>query len=321
MTDKSFSRRQALKRFLSISAVALLPGPAAAQKTTRWRGRALGAETEITLRGPEERAAAALRAAKASLRRMERLFSLYDPESDLVRLNTRGYLERPALEFLELLHLSDEVHRASDGAFDPSIQPLWQALARGADAKSLPDILSRVGWPQISFNRRAVRFSRPGMALTFNGIAQGFATDRVASVLRAQGFADTLVNVGEFRAGAGPWRIGISDPVAGLVAIRKLEGAAIATSIPAALRFGQSRSGHTGPGHAGLGHILHPDGSAQRPLWSTVSVEAESAALADGYSTAFTLLDQPRIEGILRQSARLRRVLLVTDQGKTIELS
>ena len=28
------------------------------KKTTRWRGRALGAETEITLRGPEERAAA-----------------------------------------------------------------------------------------------------------------------------------------------------------------------------------------------------------------------------------------------------------------------
>ena len=154
---------------------------------------------------------------------MERLFSLYDPGSDLARLNRLGRLTNPAPDFLELLRLSDIVHRASDGAFDPSVQPLWRALAQGAEPASLSDARTRVGWSRVAFDKLAVRFLRPGMALTFNGIAQGFATDRVASVLRAQGFTDTLVNLGEFRAGAGSWRVGISDPVAGLVATRRLE--------------------------------------------------------------------------------------------------
>ena len=308
MTPLSFSRRQTLKRMLAISAVSLLPGPVAAQKTTRWRGRALGAETEISLRGPERQAAAALRAAKASLRRMERLFSLYDARSDLVRLNAEGRLTKPAPEFLELLRLSDRVHRISGGAFDPSIQPLWRALARGGE---LAEARSRVGWSGVSFDEEAVSFARPGMGLTFNGIAQGYATDQVASVLRDHGFSDSLVNVGEFRAGDGAWRVGIADPLAGLVANRRLERAAIATSSPAALRFGD----------AGPGHILHPSGAPQKPHWSTVSVEAETAALADGYSTAFTLLERPRIEEILHETTELQRVLLVTAQGEVSELT
>ena len=314
MTAGNLSRRQFLKRFLAISAVSLLPGPAAAQKITRWRGQALGTETEITLRGPKDQATAALRAAKASLRRMEKLFSLYDPGSDLVRLNEEGRLERPAPEFVNVLRLSDEIHHATGGVFDPSIQPLWQALAHGngqADTPAFTEVLPRVGWTHVGFDSQAVWFEREGMALTFNGIAQGFATDRVAADLRAFGFADTLVNVGEFRAGDGSWRIGISDPAVGLVATRKLERAAIATSSPSALRFTTS----------GPGHILHPSGTGRRPLWSTVSVEAARAAVADGYSTAFTFLDKPAIAEILQHTPDLHRVLLVTEDGETLELA
>ena len=39
-----------------------------------------------------------------------------------------------------------------------------------------------------------------GAAITLNGIAQGYATDRVVDVLRARGLSTTLVNMGEIRA-------------------------------------------------------------------------------------------------------------------------
>jgi len=300
------------RRFLAISAAALAARPTAAQ-ATRWRGQALGAVAEITLRGPKKQAGQALRAAKATLRRMERLFSLYDPESDLVRLNETGKLEHPTADFLTLLQTSGEIHRATDGRFDPTIQPLWQTMLRhrGApDRAALQRALSQVGWSGIAFDRSAVRFERPGMALTLNGIAQGFATDRVAETLAAHGFEETLVNIGEFRAGQGPWRVGVEDPEFGLVATRRLEHSAIATSSPSALPFGPS----------GLGHIVDPTGALEPSPWSTVSVEARTAALADGYSTAFSLLGRRRIETVRENVPDLERILLVGRDGATIEL-
>ena len=301
------------RRFLAICAAALVVRPEAAQ-ATRWRGHALGAVAEITLRGPEKQAARALRAARATLRRMERLFSLYDPQSDLARLNRIGRLARPEPEFLALLRLCGEVHDATGGHFDPTVQPLWQAMSRhrGApDAAVLRAALSRVGWPGVAFDRQAVRFARPEMAMTFNGIAQGFATDRVAETLAAYGFAETLVNIGEFRAGEGSWRVGVEDPRYGLVATRRLARSAIATSSPSALPFGDS----------GLGHIVNPTRALAPPIWSTVSVEAGTAARADGYSTALCLLDRSGVEAVTARVSGLDRVLLIGEDGERFELA
>jgi thiamine biosynthesis lipoprotein len=144
----------------------------------------------------------------------------------------------------------------------------------------------------------------PGQALTLNGIAQGFATDLVADGLRAAGFTHALVDVGEYRALGGPFRIGVEDPAAGLLASRAVTDGAVATSSPGALTIG------------GMPHILDPlTGGAARPRWSTVSVEAETAALADGLSTAMCLMDRAAIAALKRAAPGVRRVTLVDVDG------
>ncbi len=78
----------------------------------------------------------------------------------------------------------------------------------------------------------------PGMAVTLNGIAQGYATDRVADLLRAHGLATVLVHLGETRITGRPeprgaWRIALPDG-----RIIELAGdAALATSSPDGTRF------------------------------------------------------------------------------------
>ena len=173
------------------------------------------------------------------------------------------------------------------------MQPLWRALAEGRDpgpARAL------IGWGRVM--RAPLRLS-PGQALTLNGIAQGYAADRVRAVLIRAGYEMALVDMGEFAAIGGPFTLGIADPDLGLCATRRLTGTAIATSSPGALRLG------------GQGHILGPRG--QPALWSTVAVEAESAAIADGLSTAFCLMPEAAIRAAL---ARLPgRATLVSPSG------
>lgn len=150
------------------------------------------------------------------------------------------------------------------------------------------------------------------MALTLNGIAQGHATDRVTAVLAEQGFAASLVNIGEFRAGDGDWRIGVADPRRGLIAAQALSNAAVATSSPGALSLLA--------GAEEVGHILDPARPLRPALWSTASIVARDAALADGLSTAMTFMDRSAIRDLLAAEPDLVSVLLVDRGGAVTRL-
>lgn len=289
------------RRFLAISAAALVASPARAE-TVRWSGRALGAEAEITLRGPRTGAERALASARAALIRAEALFSLYDPASALSRLNHDGALAAPPPEFSAMLRLVHNVHVATEGRFDPSVQPLWRALATGGDADAARSL---IGWSRVRIGD-PIRLA-PGQALTLNGVAQGYATDMVSAALAAEGFTETLVNIGEFRAGDGDWRIGVVDPTAGIVRVAHLARGAVATSSPFADLVG------------GEGHIIGPHGEALH--WSTVAVEADSAALADALSTALCLGDAALAAHATRRLPGVRRVTLVDAEGNIRSVS
>lgn len=258
------------RRFIAIAAAAAA-SPGRVMAEARWRGIALGAEAEITLRG--EGSDKALKHALATLRNAEAEFSLYRPESAISRLNRDGAI-RPTPTFRALADLCDRLHRETDGLFDPTVQALWTALAvGGGDAD---EAAALVDWSRVDLGE-VIRLA-PGQSLTFNGIAQGFAADLVSDALVEAGFAETLVNIGEFRAGAGRWRIGVAAPDGALLDVVSLTKGAVATSSPAATMIG------------GRSHILSANG--RQPMWSTVSVAAPSAALADGLSTALCLASE-----------------------------
>ncbi len=297
------------RRFLAICAATGLAG-APAKAAAEWRGRAFGADAAITLRGADPAlSAAALAEAEAMIRHMERQFSLHDPASALSLLNRTGRLDRPSAAFIALLELCSAIHRDTGGIFDPTVQPLWQLLAAAApqapEPADLAAALELVGWHRVTSTDRGVRLGRAGMALTFNGVAQGFATDRVCDVLRAHGFTEILVDMGEMRAGQGAWRIGVEDPAFGLVATRTLTEAAIATSSPGALRFGSG----------GPSHILDATHAAARPVWATVSVTAATAAVADAVSTAACFMSRRDIAALRAARDDIAAVLLVDTQG------
>ena len=289
----SFTRR----RFLTISAA--FAGAPALARTHSWQGRGFGADISITLDAPSETATPAITAAIDIIRKTERLFSLYDPNSQISRLNQTGTL-RPDPWFHHLLQEADQAHTLTSGLFDPTVQPLWAELTSG---RADPATQSRVGWHKVTFNPNAVHLG-VGQALTLNGIAQGFATDRVSESLAAHGFEKTLVNIGEFSGRGGPWTLGLHDPQFGHMGHRTLSNAAIATSSPMTTPIGPN------------GHIISP--SAQ-PQWSTVSVMAKSATRADALSTGLVLADLDLIRQV-RKAADVRQITLIDPQGDLITL-
>ena len=102
------------------------------------------------------------------------------------------------------------------GAFDPTVQALWtlywEHFSRprhdpaGPSADALRTALDKVGFRHVAFDRSRIVLGRRGMGLTLNGIAQGYATDRVVALLRAEGIERSLVDMGESRALGSPPR-------------------------------------------------------------------------------------------------------------------
>lgn len=274
------------RRFLALSAAVLaVPGHVATRHD--WAGLALGAEARLTLSGTSDAQARHVFARVVSeLAQVEAQFSLYR-DSALTRLNRDGRLSHPSGQVLGLFAQAALVHQATGGVFDPSIQPLWLATATGGD---LPAARAAVGWKRVRVTPEEIKLE-PGMALTFNGIAQGHAADRIAGLMRAEGFGNVLIDMGEVQAlgtrpDGGPWRAQIAGLTGDALADLALSDRALATSSPLGTRIG-----------AGVGHIIHPDGPT--PRWQTVSISAPSAAVADALSTAACLLDRAAIDASL----------------------
>jgi thiamine biosynthesis lipoprotein len=275
------------RRFLAISAAAFaLPHAARAQPVYTWQGIAMGAGASIRLAHPD--AAAITTRAAAEIERLESIFSLYRADSALSQLNRDGTLAAPPFELLECLSIAGAVHHATDGRFDPTVQPLWAAYAvagaqdRAPEAAALQQALALTGWVGVTLGSAEITL-RDGMALTLNGIAQGYVADRITAMLEAEGLTDVLVNTGEFRAlggqpSGGAWPVKLAQGGAVALASR-----ALATSAPMGTQFDAAGT---------YGHILDPrTGLTAPPRWAGISVSSGSAALADALSTAACLME------------------------------
>lgn len=293
------------RRFIAISAAALMAGPVHAAPVRRWTGTALGARTSITLAHAE--AARIVAAAGDEIARLERVFSLFKSDSAVSRLNRDGVLDAPPFDLVACLGIAGAVHSATKGAFDPTVQPLWAAHAeafaagRAPDAAALAAARSLVSWEAVEVSPGRIAFARPGMAITLNGIAQGFIADRVTQLLEAEGLGDILVDTGELRAlggmpGGGDWTVHLPGERS-----TGLRDRALATSAPLGTVFDSEGR---------VGHILDPrSGGPVAASGRSVTVTAPTAALADALSTALCILDEAEGSAALAAFQGCRRIV------------
>lgn len=287
MAIERLTRRRALGLVAAAAGLPLVLGAGRAEaEVVTWRGRALGAPATLILHHPDRPAAERLVAAcVAELERLEGVLSLYRPESALSELNRIGALAAPPPELVAILGACRHFHAVTAGAFDPSVQPLWRLYAAhfaaggdpaGPPAAALAEARARVGLDAVRVGPDRIAFTRPGMALTLNGIAQGWITDRIVERLRAAGVTSTLVDMGEIRAtGPRPWQVALASG-----GTMPLVDRAVATS--AARGFAFDPAGR-------FTHIIDPRTGATPNHAGSLTVTAPTAAEADALSTGFWL--------------------------------
>jgi len=288
-----------------------------------WQGEVLGALSELALWHTD--AALAQRSilqVREEIARYERIFSLYQPDSEISRLNAAGRLSRPSPELRSLVEDSRRLGVLSDGAFDISVQPLWRLYEAHFWSHSdvQPDIEARardtahtfVDFRSIDIGEARIAFARAGMGITLNSLAQGFITDSIADLLRNEGFESAVVDLGEFRTigrhpDGHPWRIGIRSGLRNGAAVARtveLEDMALAVSGGYGTTFEPTGRFH---------HIFDPHTGACANGLVDVAVIGPRATAANGLSTAICVGGEARAPALLAAFPGTRAIVTRPD--------
>ncbi len=284
---------------------------------TAW---ALGSAVTIrALHVDRQVAAAGIDAAFTELATVEAVMSIYRPDSQLSRLNRDGKLDKPHPYLLDVLRAASEMSGRTEGAFDVTVQPLWQAYwtahekGRSPTEQELAAARGRINWRHVEVTDRYVRLRRPQAAITLNGIAQGFAADCAKRALRRRGVDHALIDTGEFGslghgADRNGWNVGIQHPRQEdhLVAVASLAGRCLATSGDYATRFDSKFASH---------HLLDPRTGRSASELSSVSIIGDTGMAADALSTAAFVLGLERGAALVSATPGAE-ALFVTKTGR-----
>jgi thiamine biosynthesis lipoprotein len=257
--------------------------------------------------------------------RLERIFSLYRRDSEISRLNATGTLLKPSPELRKVVEESRRLGELSGGAFDISVQPLWRLYEAHfwsrADIQS--DIAARardvahsvVDFRQIDSGAPAIAFARTGMAITLNGIAQGYISDAITDMLRNEGYESAVVDLGEYRTigrhpDGHPWRVGIRDGknVGSIDRVVDLEDMALAVSGGYGTTFEASGRCH---------HIFDPRTGASANRLVDVAVIGPRATAADGLATAICVAGEALAPTLLAAYPQTRAIVTRLDGTST----
>lgn len=262
---------------------------------------------------------------EAELQKVDASLSMFNPQSTISQIN-RGETEKADEMLAEVLLLSFQINKVTDGAFDPTVAPLVNAWGFGFKNGQLPDSIqvdslrTLVGLSGIHFQEGKLTKDNPLSILDFSAIAKGYGVDKAASVLRNHGIKDFMVEIGGEVVTEGvnekgePWRIGINKPDddststnTELQDIIALSGKAIATS-------GNYRNYYIHEGRK-IAHTINPQTGypAQQDILSS-TVLAPTCAEADGFATAFMVLGMEGAKQVLEKQPQLEAYFIYSDE-------
>ena len=157
----------------------------------------LGTLVEIGALGRNEvQVEGAINAAFASVAKVHRLMSYYDPRSDVSHMNREAFPKSVIVHpwTWRVLDAAQQFARESNGAFSVTIAPTlagWRYLPRQryrADATAT--------WRDIFLRKNCRVFFRRRLTVDLGGIAKGFAVDRAVEILKRNRVMAGIVNAG-----------------------------------------------------------------------------------------------------------------------------
>ena len=250
----------------------------------------------------------------------ENIFYLQNEQSEICSLNKNKFLEKPSSEIRNVIEKSKFISLQTNGAFDITVQPLWELYfehfilknnTNPPDPLRIETTLNRVNWKNVIVSDNHIALENDA-SITLNGIAQGWITDQIKSLLAKNGYNNTLVDFGESYASGlferkRPWNILIKGENTARVV--ELSNKAVATSAGYGTSFEPNSKYH---------HIFNTRDGSSSNNFRAVSIISDKAWLSDSVSTASLSMSEKTIKTL---SKALKFKAYIQKENNFLEIS
>jgi len=190
----------------------------------------MGNTFELTVvANSEEWAMQKIRLAIDEIKRIEKVFTTFDENSQTNQINKQAGIGpvRVDPEVYQLIERSIRISAITDGAFDLNYgsidRKLWNfdsTMTRLPDSETARSMVRLIDYKHIILDpaNNTVMLKEKGMRIGFGGIGKGYAAEMAKSLLKKEGVDAGIVNAsGDLTAwgtqpNGEPWTIGIVDP-------------------------------------------------------------------------------------------------------------
>ena len=306
MNNIQFLQKTSKRKFLKILGVSLLGSVGYGlynkynkdAKKANWAGSVLGVPSKIELHSNStDLNNHMVEEIERLVVKYENIFYLQNEQSEICSLNKNKFLANPSSEIRNVIEKSKFISSQTIGAFDITVQPLWELYfehfilknnTNPPDPLKIETALKRVNWKNVIINNNHIALENDA-SITLNGIAQGWITDQIKSLLAKNGYSNTLVDFGENYASGlfdrkRPWNILIKGENTARVV--ELTNKAVATSAGYGTSFVPNSKYH---------HIFNTRDGSSSNNFRAVSIISDKAWLSDSISTASLSMSEKEI--------------------------
>ena len=319
LTSLSAANPSMKPAFLSMIAIGSVLAISACQQKTDYNnlsGETMGTSYHISYQLPKGVDEAAIQAAiDKRLQDINDSMSTYQADSTISKFNQLGKDTPIAIDadFSHVLEASRQIYELSGGAFDPTVMPLIETWGFGSTmtverlqspptALEIAQAKALVDFKSVIQKEQSIYKTKDGVELDFSAVAKGYGVDVIADVLRDDyQIRNYMVEIGGEVATSGvsaqqqPWQIAIDAPIEGSTVSARQTVAVIRQPINISNNMHLATSGNYRNSVVFDGkHYSHTiDPTTGEPIVGgapSVTVAAETVALADAWATALTAM-------------------------------
>ena len=306
-------------------------------------GETMGTSYHISYQLPKDADETVIQAAiDKRLQQINDSMSTYQNDSTISQFN-RLAKDTPIIidaDFSHVLAISKQVYEQSGGAFDPTVMPLvntWgfgntmtvERLQSPPSAIEIAQAKALVNFESVIQNDNALTKTQEGVGLDFSAVAKGYGVDVIATVLREDyNIRNYMVEIGGEVATSGansqqqPWQIAIDAPIEDSTVTERQTIAAIRQPTNDGNKMHLATSGNYRNSiifdNKRYSHTIDPTTGA--PIVGgapSVTVAADSVALADAWATALTAMPYKKALNLAQEKNIAALFVILIDPNNT----
>lgn len=314
-----------MKNFGIFVFAALLLTACSDLKFQKFEGNALGTYYAVTYKGADN--PSLQKGVDSILNSINETFSIFNPNSITSKINDNQEATINN-DFAEVFKIALHIAKETDGALDITIGPLVNLWGFGKDERKadisqaeIDSVMTLIGWWKVCRNGNTILKKNPDIQLNFNALAKGYAVDKVADYMVAQGYKDCVVDIGGEIVAKGKkyhdqeWNIGLQTPTRTRDGEMRAEESfhlrdrAVATSGNYRNYIEENGQRYT--------HIIDPKtGRPEKSNLLSVTVIADQCVVADAYATAFMVMGMNKTKNYLKTHPELTCIFIYDENGK-----